>query len=228
MPGADFSRVLTLLRKERGITQKEAAISLGVSQALLSHYEKGIRESGLDFVIKAADYYGVSCDYLLGRTADRKGSTISVSDLEVDETSDKVLRGSVLPVLNKRLLTSSISILYDLLLNNAGKEIVNEVSGYLMAAFYKMFRRVYSANPQNSHSMFSIPESVFNGYTNAYSEKSEAIICAMLDGSKAMGISPEEGVVDMVLTTEALQKEYPQQSAALLNLIQQAEKNILK
>ncbi len=41
---SDFSRVITLLRKERGITQKQAAADLGVSQALLSHYEKGIRE----------------------------------------------------------------------------------------------------------------------------------------------------------------------------------------
>ncbi|MEG0804394.1 MAG: helix-turn-helix transcriptional regulator, partial [Pygmaiobacter sp.] len=36
----DFSRIITLLRKEKGITQKEAAQALGVSQALLSHYEK--------------------------------------------------------------------------------------------------------------------------------------------------------------------------------------------
>ena len=66
-----FPLILTLLRKERGISQKEAASSLLVSQALLSHYEKGIRECGLDFVVRAADFYGVYCDYLLGRTADK-------------------------------------------------------------------------------------------------------------------------------------------------------------
>ena len=64
----EFNRIIKLLRKERGITQKQAAEDLGVSQALLSHYEKGIRECGLDFVVKVADYYNVSCDYLLGRT----------------------------------------------------------------------------------------------------------------------------------------------------------------
>ena len=67
---ADFPRVLTLLRKERGISQKQAAAELGVSQALLSHYEKGIRECGLDFLVRAADFYSVSCDYLLGRSPD--------------------------------------------------------------------------------------------------------------------------------------------------------------
>ena len=36
----EFNRIIKLLRKERGITQKQAAEDLGVSQALLSHYEK--------------------------------------------------------------------------------------------------------------------------------------------------------------------------------------------
>ncbi|MEG2633124.1 MAG: helix-turn-helix transcriptional regulator, partial [Oscillospiraceae bacterium] len=77
----NFNRILTLLRKERGITQKEAAANLGVSQALLSHYEKGIRECGLDFVVRASEFYGVSCDYLLGRSPDRTGLTLSVEDI---------------------------------------------------------------------------------------------------------------------------------------------------
>ena len=62
----EFNRIITLLRKERGITQKQAAAELGVSQALLSHYEKGIRECGLDFVVRVADYYDVSCVYHKG------------------------------------------------------------------------------------------------------------------------------------------------------------------
>ena len=63
----DFPRILSLLRKERHISQKDAAAALGVAQALLSHYEKGKRECGLDFLVRAADYYNVSTDYLLGR-----------------------------------------------------------------------------------------------------------------------------------------------------------------
>lgn len=47
-----FPRIITLLRKERGLSQKKAAEELQVSQALLSHYEKGIRECGLEFVVK--------------------------------------------------------------------------------------------------------------------------------------------------------------------------------
>ena len=67
----DFPRIITLLREERGFSQKKAADALGISQPLLSHYEKGIRECSLDFVVKTADYYNVTCDYLLGRTVIR-------------------------------------------------------------------------------------------------------------------------------------------------------------
>lgn len=68
-----FAQVLSQLRKERGISQKKASCDLGISQALLSHYEKGIRECGLDFVIKCSEYYGVTTDYLLGVSDSRNG-----------------------------------------------------------------------------------------------------------------------------------------------------------
>jgi transcriptional regulator with XRE-family HTH domain len=68
-----FAVILSQLRKERGISQKKAATDLGISQALLSHYEKGIRECGLDFVIKCSEYYGVTTDYLLGVSESRNG-----------------------------------------------------------------------------------------------------------------------------------------------------------
>ena len=51
-----FGSIISYLRKEKGISQKQASSDLGISQALLSHYEKGIRECGLDFVVKVADY----------------------------------------------------------------------------------------------------------------------------------------------------------------------------
>ena len=63
-----FSQVMSALRHARGLSQRTAAADLGISQALLSHYENGAREPGLSFVMKACDYYGVSADYMLGRT----------------------------------------------------------------------------------------------------------------------------------------------------------------
>jgi transcriptional regulator with XRE-family HTH domain len=60
--------MLAKLRRQKGISQKKAAEELGISPALLSHYENGIRECGLDFLLRLAEYYSVSCDYLLGKT----------------------------------------------------------------------------------------------------------------------------------------------------------------
>ncbi len=71
---ADFANKLSDLRRAKGVSQKEAATALGVSQALLSHYEKGIRECGLAFVCRAASYYGVTADWLLGLSDTRLGA----------------------------------------------------------------------------------------------------------------------------------------------------------
>ena len=67
----DFPRTLSRLRKERRLNQRTAAAALHISQALLSHYENGLREPGLSFVDAACNFYGVSADYLLGRSTVR-------------------------------------------------------------------------------------------------------------------------------------------------------------
>jgi len=46
----EFSRTLSLLRQEKGVSQRAAAGALGISQALLSHYENVIREPGDDLI----------------------------------------------------------------------------------------------------------------------------------------------------------------------------------
>ena len=61
-----FFETLAELRRARGVSQRQVAAELGISQALLSHYENGAREPGLDFVCRACAYYGVSADNLLG------------------------------------------------------------------------------------------------------------------------------------------------------------------
>lgn len=83
-----FACVLGDLRREKGLSQRQAARALGVSQALLSHYENGIREPGLAFVVRACDYYGASADYLLGRS-DRRDAGVPVSS---DHLADALIR----------------------------------------------------------------------------------------------------------------------------------------
>jgi len=72
-----FSETLSSLRREKGLSQRNAAAELGISQALLSHYENGAREPKLEFVVKACNYYDVSADYILGR-----------SDVRTDESKE--------------------------------------------------------------------------------------------------------------------------------------------
>lgn len=82
-----FNKRLVELRTEKGLSQKDAAVDLGVSQALLSHYEKGIREYSLSFLCKASEYYNVTTDYILGITDSRYG--LDSSELE-DREEDSV------------------------------------------------------------------------------------------------------------------------------------------
>lgn len=225
----EFNRIITLLRKERGITQKQAAQDLGVSQALLSHYEKGIRECGLDFVVRVADYYGVSCDYLLGRSADRSGQTLTVEDIPNPESArDSVYKGSVLPVMNKKLISNSLNILFDKLALCQDKALVSEVSGYLMLSVYKMFREVYSAAPKNAQSLFSLSQGRWQGYSAAAMSAAEANVRAILSGED-VGAGPAfKDVHCLAMTTESLSAEYPLYASSLLNLIKSSEARVDK
>lgn len=56
------------LRDQRGWTQEELAQSIGITRAALSHYEKNRRKPDFEILTKLADKFGVSIDYLIGRT----------------------------------------------------------------------------------------------------------------------------------------------------------------
>jgi len=73
-----FAKKLSKLRREAGYSQRQASMGLGISQALLSHYENGVREPKLEFVVKVCDYYGVSADHILGRPDDKKKPVLPV------------------------------------------------------------------------------------------------------------------------------------------------------
>ena len=154
----DFARTLALLRQERGISQRQAAAALGVSQALLSHYENGLREPGLNFVKKACDFYNVSADFMLGRTLSRDGTTIIDADTLYDSTTerDHVMQGSVMATLARKLLANSIGVLFDLLGKLGNKQAIKGASNYLSTAGYILFRYLHQTAPEeNSEGFFS-------------------------------------------------------------------------
>lgn len=64
--------IIRNLREDSDLTQKQVAEYLGVSQRVYSNYECGQVEISLDSLMKLADYYNVSMDYILGRTKNKK------------------------------------------------------------------------------------------------------------------------------------------------------------
>lgn len=221
----NFPRIITLLRKERGLSQKKAAEALDVSQALLSHYEKGIRECGLDFVVRAADFYGVSCDYLLGRSPDRTGATLTVEDIPEPDVIGKenVMKGSLLPVLNKKLIANSLNIIYSILQKCNHKGLTTEISAFLTVSVYKCFRILYSANPKNPQGLFAAPEKIQGGLSSAAMHISEANAQCLAGGDSVEDVKGLKKEDAPTLSPEILSADYPLFSGSLFNLIQGAE-----
>ena len=59
---------LKLLREEKGLFQSDIAKILGVSVAAVGFYENEKRDMSPETIIKLAEYFGVSTDYLLGKS----------------------------------------------------------------------------------------------------------------------------------------------------------------
>ena len=219
---AEFSRTLSLLRQEKGVSQRTAAGILGISQALLSHYENGIREPGLAFVVKACDYYGVSADYLLGRTLTRDGTTIGTEELyDISDEKDNSMRGSVLALLSKKLLVNSVGMLFDLLGKTGSREAIRAASNYLSTALYQVYRNLYHANPASNPDFFSVTQRHFMaGLADADLHMSEVeLIDALAAHVKEKGQMPE-------MDHAALARDYPVLYQSMLQLIHNSGERI--
>ncbi len=216
----DFPRILSLLRKERHISQKEAAAALGVAQALLSHYEKGKRECGLDFLVRAADYYNVSTDYLLGRSPLSTGSIIVESDIPDTEAHEKARFGADISLaLSKKLLTNSIEVIYSLLSKVGNSRLSVSITNMLNFAVYKVFRIIYRTNRKNSETMFEINEETACRAAQAGAELNEGAAASAI--KEAEQEAPE-------ISTVLIESEFPKQAPALLSLIKSSEVQLKK
>lgn len=211
----DFPRIITFLRKERGLSQKQVAADMGISQALLSHYEKGIRECGLDFLVKTAEYYDVSCDYLLGRTVQRSISAISADDLpESSEISH--IKGNMINQINKKLLLNTTSVIFDLLAQIGNKKLTTAVSNYLMSAEYVIFRTIYCSESSNSQTMFSIDRNRYSNFTSASMTLDLELINELI----------EKNELSIALSPDIISTYFEKGASSLFNLIQYSERNI--
>lgn len=212
----DFCRIITLLRKEKKLSQKQVAADLGISQALLSHYEKGIRECGLETLVKIADYYEVPTDYLLGRTPHRYNDFEDISDDKTNSNRDKATL-----IVSKKLLQNTQNVLYDYLYKIGNRKLSKNVAYYLMISTYNMFRKVYSANQNNPQDMFAVHKEVYSGFSTAAMEVLSARISSATDKNCKNDFVKKSGEIN--ISPDILATEYPQLASSVFNLIQHAE-----
>ena len=64
----NIGEIIAELRADKGMNQEELSVILNVSRPTLANWESGNRRIDIETLVVIADYFGVSCDYLLGRT----------------------------------------------------------------------------------------------------------------------------------------------------------------
>lgn len=169
----EFSEVLSSLRKESGRSQRKAAADLDISQALLSHYEKGIREPRLEFVVRACEYYGVSADYLLGRTGIKENPVLYLKT-----------GGGIWENKKVRSFTVSVLLLINIAADAAGTNAAAAISTYMGYLAYKLIRIMGIAECAWPETIAQMPDAVFSARCDAAMKLAEAEIAMEMTGEK--------------------------------------------
>lgn len=213
----EFSRTLSLLRQERGVSQRTAAGDLGISQALLSHYENGIREPGLSFVVKACDYYHVSADFILGRTLSREGNMLTEQEVLSAAEPGNILQGSVLATLQSKLLSGAIGVLFGLLGKLGDKAAINTAAAYLGSGVYQLYRHLYRAAGSNE-AYFSLDPAA---HTMALAEADMKL--AEVKYTQALRAQAAKKAEFPNLSSEAITEAYPGRCQSLTQVLSTAD-----
>ena len=215
---SSFPRTLSLLRREKGISQKEAARNLGISQALLSHYENGVREPGLAFVAAAADFNGVSADFLLGRTMSPDGTAINVDELydDTETRQNKLKAGGAAALMAKKLTVNSIGVLFDLAGRSGDRDLIRELYSVLSFAVYKLFRTLYRRSGTSPEKFFSVADAAAGDAADAAAKLAEMRFRRR--ASACESLPP--------LSHDTLARDYPLLFQSLLSLLHASEKEI--
>ena len=84
MTYCEFGEILKSLRKGRGMTQSELGAKIGLSKAVISKYETGLGYPSFDVLIRIAQYFGVSTDYMLGVAGTKSMDITGLTDSQTD------------------------------------------------------------------------------------------------------------------------------------------------
>lgn len=136
------------LRKSRGLNQKQLGDILGAAQNSISNWERGTREMDNETLQKAADYFGVTTDYLLGRTdypyepntvyLEAERSTPSITREDMQRAADE--HGVTLTRRDERSIMQQIEALHedlanpDVLMLSGGEDLDENTITLLKAA----------------------------------------------------------------------------------------------
>ncbi len=80
---SDFGEILKMLRKKANMTQQELADALWISKSAVCCYEQNTRFPPPEMLIKIANEFNVSTDYLLGR--EQKQQILDITDLKDED-----------------------------------------------------------------------------------------------------------------------------------------------
>ena len=208
----DIAAVFSQLRHEKKISQRKAAQDLGISQALLSHYENGIREPRLEFIVRVCDYYGVSADYLFGRTEARENPLAAHCPQPGENES-----GEAPPACDEemRRTVSAVSGFLTMLYENCGKHVGDNASEYIAASVYRLFRSMDPSAVKRLSTELQVPERACLQLCDAAVSLAEAgFVCSPDSAENKKRLSEYE---------KHLKKAYPPLFDALSELIKKAD-----
>lgn len=216
---SEFSAIFSLLRHEKKLSQRKVAADLKISQALLSHYENGIREPRLEFVVRACEYYRVSADYILGRTAVCENPMIAGMDISKKPNSKKADSSAET---NSDLLrvANSIAMLFKLLLETGGEETLCYARKYLSTATYKMFRYFNMYTDKSIKVEMQVPEHCFAATCEMALKYHESkLVCAIYNS--LVNNKDEQEARDIISS-----EKFPLMYDALIKLVKDVDSNL--
>ena len=177
---------------------------------LLSHYENGLRECNLDFLLKISEFYDVTCDRILGRSVPVYKEVIE------HENTSKVNN-----------ICDALEIMFDLIEHCNNESVSKEIADFINIAIYRIFRLVYFSGHNSGEGIFNLPKHTYRVMADAKMQMSESEIRCALSGWDDSGeLEPIADKGALTYTKRELSALYGEKFDRLLELIASAEEKI--
>ena len=160
--------------------------------------------------MRAADYYGISCDYLLGRSMARDGSAVPTRRIPSEDAN----RNN-----EKQMVCEAVGLLFDLVQESGSRKLPEELTRYFAIPIYKAFRYLYMADPKSIDAVFRTRVDQFDSLCDAQAKLYELRIRATAAREQLNGMEHEEFELPNLAPAE-LVRRYPQAAQSLLTLLQ--------